>query len=185
VNPFPASSLLASAPVRLVDQTLSRLAKNGELTRLTRGIYVRPKQSKYVGLVMPEPVKIAQAKRVGEQESLQIHGAEAARQFGLTTQVPTTPVFCSSGPSRKFWVGNLRVQVKHVSPRKLALAGTPAGTALSALWYIGRKNISEKVIAAIKEKLPASEFETLKGARPMMPVWMADAIYRYEQRTSR
>lgn len=171
--------------MRLVDQTLSRLAKNGELTRLTRGIYVRPKQSKYVGLVMPEPVKIAQAKRVGEQESLQIHGAEAARQFGLTTQVPTTPVFCSSGPSRKFWVGNLRVQVKHVSPRKLALAGTPAGTALSALWYIGRKNISEKVIAAIKEKLPASEFETLKGARPMMPVWMADAIYRYEQRTSR
>lgn len=184
-EPFSSKELVCFGTRAAVDQNLSRLVKTGEVMRVTRGVYVRPKQSKHVGAVTPEPMSVAHAKLLTERETVQVHGAEAARQFGFTTQVPTTPVFCTSGSNRKFRVGNLRVKLKHVSPRKLALAGTPAGNALSALWYVGKENISESLIEKVKEKLPASEFEKLKAAKPIMPAWMADAFYRYEQRTSR
>jgi hypothetical protein len=184
-EPFSSRGLLAIGPRAAVDQSLSRLAKSGEIMRVTRGVFVKPKQNQYVGAVIPEPLKIVQAKLAAENEIVQIHGAEAARQFELTTQVPTTPVFYTSGSSRRFRIGNLQVKLKRVSPRKLMLAGTPAGTALSALWYIGKENVSESVIEKIKQKLPAAEFETLKTAKGGMPAWMADAFYRYEQQTSR
>jgi hypothetical protein len=184
-EPFSSKELLSIGTRSAVDQGLSRLARSGEVMRVTRGVYVKPRQNQYVGAVIPEPLKIIQAKLAAENESVQVHGAEAARQFELTTQVPTTPVFYTSGSSRQFCIGKLRVRLKRVSPRKLLLAGTPAGTALSALWYIGKENVSESVIEKIKHKLPAAEFETLKATRSAMPAWMADAFYHYEQQTDR
>jgi hypothetical protein len=184
-EPFSSKLLACYGTRAALDQNLSRLVRSGEVMRVTRGVYVCPKQSKYVGAVVPEPLKIAQAKLAGEHETLQVSGAEAARQFGLTTQVPTTPVFYSSGANRRFQVGKLRVQVKRVSTRKMALAGTPAGTALSALWYVGKEHISKSVLARIEAKLSASEFESLKNVKPMMPTWMADAFYQYEKQASR
>lgn len=180
-EPFSSKELLNLGTRAAVDQSLSRLVKSGEVLRVTRGVYVKPKQNQYVGAVIPETLKVVQAKLVAENECVQVHGAEAARQFELTTQVPTTPVFCTSGSSRHFRIGNLQVKLKRVSPRKMLLAGTPAGTALSALWYIGKGNVSESVIEKIKQKLPAAEFETLSAAKGAMPAWMANAFYRYEQ----
>jgi uncharacterized protein DUF6088 len=184
-EPFSGKGLLSIGTRAAMDQSLSRLVKSGALMRVTRGVYLKPKQNKYVGAVIPEPLKIVQAKLAAEKETVQVHGAEAARQFELTTQVPTTPVFYTSGSSRHFRIGNLRVNLKRVSPRKLLLAGTPAGTALSALWYIGKENVSESVIEKIQQKLPAAEFETLKAAKGAMPGWMADAFNRYEQQLGR
>jgi len=137
-----------------------------------------------VGAVVPEPQKIIEAKLLAENEKLQVHGAEAARQFELTTQVPMIPVFCTSGSNRQFRVGNLRVKLTHLPPRKLVLAGTPAGAALSALWYIGKRNISTAVIRKIEEKLPPAEFAALRAAIAAMPAWMVDAFYRYEQQSN-
>jgi hypothetical protein len=184
-EPFSSKELVGFGTRAAVDQNLSRLVKRGEVMRVTRGVYVRPKQSKYVGAVTPEPLKVAHAKVLTAKESVQVHGAEAARQFGFTTQVPTTPLFYTSGSNRRFRVGNLRVKLKHVSARKLTFAGTPAGNALSALWYVGKENISDGLIEKIKEKLTASEFEKLKAAKSIMPAWMADAFYRYEQQARR
>src|ERR1700676_527210 len=60
-EPFTSTQLKALGTRASVDQTLSRLVKRGEITRISRGVFVRSKQSRYVGEVMPEPSKVAQA----------------------------------------------------------------------------------------------------------------------------
>jgi len=80
-------------------------------------------------------------------------------------------------------MGGTVIKLKHVAPRKLALAGRPAGTALVALWYLGKGQVNRKVIATIADKLPKEEFEVLRGAQSAMPAWMTDAFYRYESGT--
>src|SRR6202047_4993985 len=60
-EPFTSTQLKALGTRASVDQTLSRLVKQGEITRISRGVFVRSKQSRYVGEVMPEPSKVAQA----------------------------------------------------------------------------------------------------------------------------
>lgn len=180
-EPFTPAIFLGMGARASVDQALSRLAKAGAITRVTRGVFVRPTESRHLGKVMPEPSKVAETMAKAKGASIQVHGAEAARHFELSTQTPTQPVFYTSGPSKRFRMGKMEVVLKHAASRKLAFAGQPAGLALSALWYLGKSEVTPNTIEKIRRKLPSSEFETLSGAKASMPGWMAEVFYRYEQ----
>lgn len=181
-EPFSPASLLALGSRAAIDQALSRLVKRGHLSRVTRGIYARPKASKWIGPVPPEPARVARALAEACGAKVEIHGAEAARRFGLTTQVPTQPVFLTSGPSRQFKLGNLNCALKHVSARKLALAGRPAGLALTALWYLGKDQVTVATILKICMQLEPAEFEALREAP--MPGWLRSVILASEEATA-
>jgi hypothetical protein len=73
------------------------------------------------------------------------------------------------------------VTLNHVAPRKLALAGRPAGLALSAFWYLGKNGVTPELIAKVTNSLAPAEQEALSAARALMPAWMADAFYWFEQ----
>lgn len=75
----------------------------------------------------------------------------------------------------------LSVRLQHVAARKLALAGRPAGQALSALWYLGKHQVTPATFERIAAKLPQAEFEVLRGAKSAMPAWMVEALRRYEE----
>jgi hypothetical protein len=184
-EPFTSSQFNALGTRAAVDQTLSRLVKQGEIARISRGVFVRPKTSRYVGEVMPEPSKVAQAIANAHGETIQVQGAEAARLLGLTTQMPLQAVFYTSGPNRALKLGNLQLTLKHVAQRKLALAGKPSGLALSALWYLGKEQVSPGTIKTIREKLTPEAFEEFRAETSSMPAWMADTLHRFEQEAAR
>lgn len=184
-EPFTPSAFLELGTRASIDQTLSRLAKTGRITRVARGIFVHPKENRFVGTIMPEPLKVAETIAKATGAAVQIHGAEAARRLELTTQVPMQSVFHTSGPNKRIRVGNLEIKLQHVCPRKLTLAGRPAGQALAALWYLGKRGVTENVITKIRSKLSPSEFEALMGAKSSMPAWMADVFFRHERASHR
>jgi len=180
-EPFTSAIFLDVGTRASVDQALSRLVKSAVITRVTRGVFVRPQESRHLGKVLPEPSKVAETVAKAKGASIQVHGAEAARRFKLTTQTPTQPVFYTSGPSKRFRMGKMEVVLKHAASRKLAFAGRPAGMALSALWYLGKNEVTPTTIEKIRRKLSSSEFETLSAAKASMPGWMADAFHRFEK----
>ncbi len=180
-EPFTPTAFFACGTRASVDQTLSRLVKAGVIERVTRGVFVRPEISRFVGKVMPEPHKVAETIARTTGAIVQVHGAEAARRLELTTQVPTQSVFVTSGPSKRIRVGKMEIRLQHVCQRKLALAGRPAGLALAAMWYLGKKEVTPVLVEKIRHKLGASEFEVLKSATRSMPAWMSDAIFRSER----
>jgi hypothetical protein len=95
--------------------------------------------------------------------------------------MPAQPMFYTTGASRTVRLGKLQIRLQHVAARKLALAGRPAGQALSALWYLGRRQVTPATFKRIAAKLPQVEFEALLHAKASMPAWMLDALRRYEQ----
>lgn len=180
-KPFTPAMLLACGSRAAVDQALSRLTKGGFIERMGRGLFVRPEISRYAGKVMPEAFQVAEALAERTGAAVSVHGAEAARRFGFTTQMPMQPVFNTTGPSRRLRVGNLEVRLSHVSSRKMALAGRPAGMALSALWYLGKQEVAPATIAVLRQRLPAEEFSVLSNSKSIMPAWMSDVFNRFEQ----
>jgi len=184
-EPFTSSQFLGLGARASVDQALSRLVKKGLIARVTRGIFVRPEMSKYVGKAMPGLNKVVEAYARAKGLTIQVQGAEAVRRFGLSTQMPVQPIYYTSGPSKQFKLGALNVRLKHVSLKKLVRPGTKAGLAVTALWYLGKENVNSTVIDAIRKKMLPSEFEELKVAIPSMPAWMADMFYRYENESKR
>ena len=180
-EPFTSSAFLAHGTRAAVDHALSRFVRAGLVARVARGVFVRPKVSKYVGPVLPSPEAVARAMARRAGAKVQPSGAEAAVELQLSTQHPVAPVFHTSGPTRRFRMGALEVTLKHVSPRKLALAGRPAGTALAALWYLGKREVNVAVIEQVRERLSPEEFQALRGAASSQPGWMVEAFQRYER----
>jgi hypothetical protein len=180
-KPFTPALFAGVGSRAAIDQTLMRLTQAGSIERLGRGIYTAPQKNRFGLKTMPSPESIAQTLAACEGATIEIHGAEAARRFGFSTQVPAQPVFYTTGSSHNIQIGKLQMRLQHVSARKLALAGRPAGQALSALWYLGRQQVTSSTFKLIAAKLPKLEFEALRSAKGSMPSWMIDAFLRYEQ----
>jgi len=174
-EPFTSAEFLDCGTRASIDQNLSRLIKSGAIERVARGVFVKPEVNRFVGKVAPEPIKVVNALAKASGSIVQVHGAEAARQLGLSTQVPLRAVYSTSGPSRRVRVGAMEIQLKHVCASKLALAGTPGGLALSALRYLGKNGVTPSVIDKIRRAIPGSEFEALKSCRK--PSWMSDVFF--------
>lgn len=166
-----------------IDQALSRLAKRGEIERIQRGIYVKPGKGRFVARTLPRAEEVARTLAAARGRPVQLHGAEAARQLGLTTQQPAYTVLLTTGISkpRKIRVGRSQAELRPASERKLLLAGRPAGMAVSALWYLGKEGVTREVLAAVRQKLGPEEFEVLYAHRAELPQWMREALEAFEE----
>ncbi len=174
-RPFTGDRFVKHGTRVAVSRTLSRLVANGEIRRLAHGVFVRPRTNRFVGTVMPDIHEVVETIARANGETLQIHGAEAARRFRLSTQVPTAPVFHTSGSSRTIEVAGTTVRMVHTTNRRrLQFAGEPAGAAISALWYLGKDNVTPETVIIIEATLGPVEFEKLRSADK--PAWMQEAF---------
>jgi hypothetical protein len=111
----------------------------------------------------------------GHGETIQVRGAEAARHFKLSTQVPTTPVYYTSGPTREIRIGNLKVKLVHTrSGRKVKHAGEEPGLALSALWYLGENNINTEVRQSLLAWLCSEKIQIIAEGEQTIAVLPSD-----------
>ena len=180
-QPFTPSAVVHLGTRANIDQVLSRLVKSGHIERLTRGVYVKPQVSRHIGKVRPEAIKIVQAIASSSNQVISITGAEAARRFGLSTQMPTKPIFLTSGKSRSFKIGKATIELRHAPARYLSFAGRPAGEALVALRYLGKELVTTQTIKQVKKGLGPEEFELLKSPSGSIPSWLGDIIYKCER----
>ena len=88
---FAPSDFLDMGSRASVDQALSRLADQGMIRRLTRGLYDYPKISSRIGILSPSTDDVAKAIARKDNQVLQVSPAMAANQLGLSTQVPSKP----------------------------------------------------------------------------------------------
>ncbi len=174
-KPFTSAQFWKHGSPGAVDRTFSRIVREGGIRRLSRGVFVRPRESRYVGTVLPDVLEVVQAIARKNGETIQVHGAEAARRLRLSTQAPTVPVFHTNASSRTIRIGNFTVRMIHTSNRRrLQFAGEPTGLALSALWYLGKGNVTPETVATIESALGPAEFVKLRSAD--MPAWMTSAL---------
>lgn len=159
-----------------VDKALSRLVNDGKLTRVGRGVYVYPKQSKLLGELSPRPQDVAEAlaKRGGER--LQPSGAQAANLLGLSDQVPAKIVYLTDGPSRTIKIRNLPVILKNASPRRLATAGRVTGAVAEALRYLRKDQVNQRVVTQLRGRLNAEDKRQLLKDLTLVPAWIGDVF---------
>ena len=182
-KPFTSARFLRHGSRGAIDRALSRIVREGGIRRLSRGVFVRPGTSRFVGAVLPDVAEVVEAIARGNGETVQVHGAEAARRFGLSAQAPISPVFHTSASSRTIRIGNVAVTMIHTSNRRrLQFAGETAGLALSALWYLGKDNVTPETVDAIESALGVADFEKLRSAD--MPAWMTRALGAAARRTA-
>ena len=177
-EPFPTTRLLKLGPRAAVDQAVSRLVREGVILRVRRGIFVRPRQSRLVGVVPANAEAVVRAIAESTGEVIAPHGAIAAHSLGLTSQVPLRAVYRTSGRSRDVKINRSVVSLRHVSQRQLAMANTPAGTALAALRYLGKDVVTPRTLQQVRARIGNQQFRALRSATGAMPSWLIDLFWR-------
>jgi hypothetical protein len=172
--PIAAKALLHLGKRAAVDQALSRLAARGKLMRASRGVYLRPVESRF-GLRAPTVEKFVEATQAKGGEVVVSSGAAAANHLGLTTQVPVRQVYLTSGPSRELHLGKQVVEFKHAPRWQLVLAGRRTGEVLRALAWFGPK-AAGRALLSLKQKLTPAEIGELRAAASLLPTWLARSV---------
>jgi len=155
-----------------VDKALSRLVEKGKIRRLTRGLYDYPKAHPELGILAPDPDRVARAIAGKFATRLQPSGAYAANLLGLSEQVPAKIVFLTDGPSRTVKIGRQEIQLRHTTPRNMAAAGRLSGLLMQALRHLGKEHITAERVKHLKRSLPAKERQRLLKDLPLAPAWM-------------
>ena len=112
------------ASIATINQTLSRLTKQGILRRLGQGVYqYNPKIDKELGILNPSLEEIAEAIAKRDMVRIIPTGIYALQKLGLSTQMPMQAVYLTDGAPRKIKVGKRIITFKKTSPKKLLIKG--------------------------------------------------------------
>lgn len=153
--PFSIEGFYELGTESAVQKAFSRLAKSGEIVRVSKGFYVRPKSIESLpgAKVMPSPEEVAKAWARNYGYKLVSNGFEAAYRLGLQTQAPARTIYWTNGPSREFRVGNSIVEVKHVASSKLKWLNQPEGMILRGLSVMEPEHFKPEQFSKVFKRL--------------------------------
>ena len=155
-----------------VNKSLERLAQSGELTRVARGVYVRPVQDKVVGTVLPGIDEIAEAIAKRDKARIMPTGSYALYRLGLTTQVPMNAVYYTDASARKVQVGKQTITFKKASAKNVAAIGPISKLVIQALRDIGKDKVTDKELQKIKQLLTNEKPYHLAHDLKLAPEWI-------------
>jgi len=155
-----------------IAKALSRHAAAGDIKRIGRGLYSFPQTHPVLGELKPSIETIAEALKGRDQVRLLPTGAYAANLLHLSEQVPARIVFLSDGPNRKVEVGKLAIELKHVTPKRVAAADRVSGLIIEALRYIGEDNVNDHNITTIAKAINERQAKQLISDLRLAPAWM-------------
>jgi hypothetical protein len=178
---FTPKSFLDIGSAEAIRIALFRLKKKGAIRQLAAGLYDYPRFHPTLGLLSPDPLKIADALSTKASTRLQPTGALAANILGLSEQVPAKIVFLTDGKTKHIIIGQQDILFKKTSPRNLASAGKKSGLVIQALRHIGMKNITPNQIEILQKTLSKADKNQLSKDRLNAPLWMQKFLKAIER----
>ena len=169
---FTPDSFLDLGNRKSIDTALLRLTRAGTIRRLARGLYHYPEKDPLLGEVPPSLDALAKALAGRENVRLQPSGAYAANLLGLSEQVPARVIYLTSGRARKVAIKKLVIEMKPVSPRLMASAGTTCGLLTAAFRYLGKQHITPAHVSHLRKIIPTDERKQLLRHLATTPAWI-------------
>ncbi len=159
-----------------IDKVLQRLVARGELRRLSRGLYDKPRQDPLLGMLWPTVDAVVTALSGKDRLRLQPTGVYAANLLGLSDQVPARVEFLTDGTSRTVRAGPMQIVLKRTTPRQMAAAGRTSGLVIQALRSIGPDHLTPQRLNKLRRTLPAEQRRALLDDLTLAPGWMQPTL---------
>ena len=159
----------SSAAIR---KALDRLEKKQLIIRVAQGIYVRPKISKLIGMLVPSAEEVAEAIAKRDRIRTLPTGSYALNALGLSTQVPMNIVLLTDGSPREIKVGKRKIKFKKTTPKNLLAKGKISRLVIQALKEIGNGKVTSEEENKIIDLLKKEDLKDLKHDIALAPVWV-------------
>ena len=169
-----------------VDKTLQRLAAAGELRRIDRGLYDRPRTNELIGRpTVPDYRAVVRAVARRDQVRVLVDGMTAANDLGLTTAVPARIELLADARLKPIKLGNQAIHFKFAAPSRLYWAGRPAMRVVQALrWMqdmLAQDSERQRVEATLRRLLAdplhgQAIRDDLGAGLSALPIWMQEFL---------
>lgn len=174
-----ASDFTSLGEQKTINKVLERLAKDGTIIRISRGVYYYPKIDKVLGLGVLYPTLEDIAEGIAKRDKARIvpTGIYALNRLGFSTQIPMNIVYLTDGSERKLNLSNgTSIQFKYTAPRNLAFKSQLAMLLTFAFKTIGKENITQEILTHTKELLAKDEKSIIEQDYNLMPAWVSSII---------
>jgi hypothetical protein len=154
---FITSDFLDMADTQAINKALSRLAADGTIRRVVRGVYDRPAFSELLQeQAAPDMDQIAKAIARNFGWSIVPCGDTALNLLGLSAQVPAVWQYVSDGPYRKYMIGNRALSFKHGANKDVSGLSDKFALVVQALKALGKDSVDaltmEKLASILNSK---------------------------------
>lgn len=170
------NSSFSQYDVEYVTKLLAIFEKEGLITRISKGIYIKARKTRF-GILYPSVYELVEVIAKRDKAKVIPTGATAANRLGFSTQVPMNTEFLTTGSSRKLNLGKRIVTLKHGAPKNFAYRGRLMPELVQALRCIGEHNVTPEDEVRIGQLLTETpEKDTIEHDLLLAPVWMRQII---------
>ena len=171
-------------PRAAVDKALQRLARDGSLSRVDRGLYYRPGANPLTRKPTTPGVRaIIDAVARRDQTRIVVDGLTAANDLGLTPAVPARVTVLTDARLRPIRIGNQQIDFKTVAPSRLYWAGRPAMRVVQSLYWLqdvlgaDRVAVLKRLYTVLKDSAHGAAIgEDLRRGLHTLPTWMQSIV---------
>lgn len=175
---FIPSDFFDIAEAVKINMCLNRLEETGELQRVMRGIYAKPRYSVLLNKnVPPRSDDIAKAIARNYGWTIVPCGDTALNMLGLSTQVPAVWIYISDGPYKTYKTDGMTLKFKHTD-NKNEITNISYKTALvvQALKALGKVNVTDKELQIISKLLSDNEKAQMLMEAKRVTAWVYELI---------
>ncbi len=169
-----------------VDKTLQRLVPSGEIRRIDRGLYDRPRRNGLTGrATVPDYRAVIRAVTRRDQARVVVDGMTAANDLGLTTAVPARIEVLVDARLKPIKLGNQEIHFKQAAPSRLYWAGRPAMRVVQALHWMQDMLVNDDERVRVRDTLrrlfadPShgqAIRDDLRAGLSTLPIWMQEFL---------
>lgn len=169
-----------------IDKTLQRLAAAGELRRIDRGLYDRPRKNSLTGQpTVPDYRAVIRAVTRRDQARAVVDGMTAANDLGLTTAVPARIEVLVDARLKPIKLGKQEIYFKFAAPSRLYWADRPAMRVVQALYWmqdmLAQDDERDRVGDVLRRLFADPKHgkairDDLRAGLSALPIWMQEFL---------
>lgn len=169
-----------------VDKSLQRLTAAGELRRIDRGLYDRPRTNSLTGrATVPDYRAVIRAVTRRDNARAVIDGMTAANDLGLTTAVPARIEVLVDARLKPIKLGSQEIHFKYAAPSRLYWAGRPGMRVVQALHWmqdmLAQESERKRIRTVLRRLLDDPKHgeairEDLRAGLSAAPIWMQEFL---------
>ncbi len=169
-----------------IDKTLQRLTSAGELRRIDRGLYDKPRKNELTGRpTVPDYRAVIRAVARRDKARTVIDGMTAANDLGLTTAVPARIEVLVDARLKPIKLGSQEIHFKFAAPSRLYWADRPAVRVVQALHWMQDmldQDSERRRVRTVLRRLFADPRhgqairDDLRAGLSALPIWMQEFL---------
>ena len=165
------------ASYKTISKCLERLEDEKEIKRIIQGIYCLNSYDKVLSLpVLPSIDDVVNCLARKHKWIVCPTGNVSLNLMGLSTQVPASYAYLSSGPYKNYSIYETPVSLKRTMTRELIDYSYKTLLLIQCIKTIGKENITESDILSLKNRLSSSDKTKALQETTSIQAWIRKTI---------